>query len=331
LSHTELPPGSLMEGTSPAAEPIRKTIVESRPHQFKEELNRSHFAFAHRLAGHPLFEVPRLIKLCERVKTKGAAVFQASAGSPRARPTEFKGEWDPEVLIGALPSEKTRLRLSGVQEHDDEYRSLHQQILEEVDRLSGFALGREIGWSSMTILLSSPAMITPYHIDHQSNLLFQMHGQKNIYIFDPRDRQVLSAATIERYYGGDKHAADYREELQGEAVDYEMSPGTAVHNPSLGPHWVRNGNEVSVSMSINYSLRESEGGARMYQVNRYLRKLGLKPAPPGQSPLRDWIKREALRPLAPARPRSLEELLQSGPGRLFRPMAALGRFWRGVR
>ena len=306
-------------------------IVESRSRQFRDKLNRSHFVFAHRLADHALFEASRLVSLCERVKSKQVAIYEASAGSPRARPREFTGEWNPEALIAALPEGTTRLRLSGVQEYDKEYRLLHEQILEEVDGLSGFALRREIGWSSMTILLSSPRMTTPYHIDHQSNLLFQMRGRKNVYIFDPRDRRVLSDAMIERYYGGDKHAADYREELQGHAAICELAPGVALHNPPLGPHWVTNGDEVSVSVSVNYSLRESEGSARVYQVNRYLRRLGLKPAPPGQSPLRDWIKREPLRLLTRARPRSFEELLQSGPGRLLRPMASLRRFWRAAR
>jgi hypothetical protein len=298
-------------------------IVESRPHQFRDELNRSHFEFAHRLSGHALFEIPRLVKLCERMKPQKVGVYEASAGSPRTRPREFTGEWNPEALIAALPEGTMRLRLSGVQAHDKDYRLLHEQIIDEADGLCGSALRREIGWSSMTILLSSPGMTTPYHVDHQSNLLFQIRGRKKVSLFDPRDRRILSDATIERYYGGDKHAAEYREELQGRATICELTPGAALHNPPLGPHWVENGNDVSVSVSVNYSLRDSEGSARVYQVNRYLRRLGLKPAPPGRSSLRDWIKRQPFRLLAPARPRSLEELLQSGPGRLLRPLAWL--------
>jgi hypothetical protein len=303
-------------------------IVESRPRQFSEELSRSHFAFAHLLAGHALFEIPRLIALCEKVPSAQVAVYQTDSASPGDRPKVFTGEWNPAALIASLPKGKTRLRLSGVQTCDEEYRLLHQQILDEVDELSGFALGREIGWSSMTILLSSPGVTTPYHIDHQSNLLFQLRGRKHVCIFDPHDRRVLGETTIERYYGGDKHAAEYRDELQNLAATYELTPGAALHNPPLGPHWVRNGDEFSVSMSINYSLRESESRARAYQVNRYLRRLGLNPTPPGQSRLRDWIKRDPSRLLAPSRPRSLQELLESGPGRLLRPMASLRRRWR---
>ncbi len=309
-------------------------IIESEPSLFRDRLNRTHFAFRHRLADHPLFKIPRLLELCRRIKQskepKRLAVFRASRGSPQTKFIELTREQDPSEVIGELPEGDKLLRLSCAQEYDDQYRSLHERILEEVDTLSGFALRPEIGWSSMTILLSSPGIITPYHIDHQSNLLFHLRGRKNIWLFDPRDRRVLSESAIERYYGGDTYAADYQEELQGEGTLYELMPGAAVHNPPLAPHWVRNGNEVSVSMSINYSLREYEASARVYQVNRYLRRLGLAPLPPGRSPLRDWIKREPFNVLGPGRPKSLEELLRSGPSRLIRPVALLRRLWRRV-
>lgn len=307
-------------------------IVDSEPSPFQERLNRAHFAFRHRLAGHPLFELRRLIELCERVRQsdrpRGLAVFGPGSGSPHGRPVEVACDRDPAELIAGLPTGDKRLRLSGAQDYDGDYRALHEQILNEVDRLSGFALAGEIGWSSMTILLSSPEVFTPYHLDHQSNLLFQIGGRKTIYLFDPNDRQVLSETAIERYYGGDKHGVEYRDGLQGKGADYELTPGAAVHNPPLGPHWVKNGPDVSVSMSINYSLRESEGRARVYQVNRCLRRLGLAPLPPGRSALRDWIKREPFELPSHARPRSLEELLQTGPSRLVRPIASFKRRWR---
>ena len=307
-------------------------IVESEPSLFRERLNRAHFAFRHRLAGHPLFELPRLIELCERIRKSdrpgGLAVFGAGSGSPRGRPIEAACERDLADLIGELPTGDKRLRLSGAQHYDDDYRALHDQILSEIDKLSGFGLRGEIGWSSMTILLSSPEMVTPYHMDHQSNLLFQITGHKKICIFDPNDRQVLTEAAIEEYYGGDKHGAEYQDSLQGKGADYELIPGAAVHNPPLGPHWVKNGTDVSVSMSINYSLRESEHRARVYQVNRYLRRLGLAPLPPGRSSLRDWMKRQPFEILSHARPGSLEELLRTGPGRLMRPIASFRQRWR---
>ena len=113
--------------------------------------------------------------------------------------------------------------------------------------------------------------------------------------------------------------------MQGKGEAYELTPGLAVHNPPLGPHWVRNGAEVSLSVSINFSLAHCEARARVYQVNRCLRSLGLAPIPPGQSAWRDRIKQQPFRILAPRRPRSMEELVHGGPARLLRPVATLRR------
>ena len=308
---------------------------ESAQTAFRERLNKESFAFRHRLASHPLFETSRLADLGSRIANskgpKRLVAFRAGRGSPGVKFVEFTRDQDPNDLIQSLPDSDILLRLSCVQEYDEAYRTLHQQIFEEVERRGGFALRQEIGWSSMTILLSSPGVVTPYHIDHQSNLLFQLRGRKSIWLFDPRDRRILGDAAIERYYCGDTYAADYREQLQCAGTLYELAPNDGIHNPPLGPHWVRNGSEVSISLSVNFSLRESEGRARVYQVNRYLRWIGLKPLPPGQSAARDWMKREPFALLTLARPRSLEELVRSGPNRLLWPARLLYGIWRRLR
>ena len=75
----------------------------------------------------------------------------------------------------------------------------------------------------------------PYHLDHESNFLLQVAGEKDLYLFDCSDPLVLSERDIERYYLGDFHAARYRDELQPRAAAYRMVPGVAAHHPSLAP------------------------------------------------------------------------------------------------
>ena len=55
--------------------------------------------------------------------------------------------------------------------------------------------------------MTSPNATTPYHIDHEPNFLMQVHGEKDICLFDQNDREVLSEADIERFYCGDPQAA----------------------------------------------------------------------------------------------------------------------------
>jgi hypothetical protein len=63
------------------------------------------------------------------------------------------------------------------------------------------------------------------------------------------------------------------------------------------PHFVRNGPDVSISLSITFHTAESdrEHGVRM--LNSYLRRAGMRPTPPGPHVRRDALKYAAFRAL----------------------------------
>lgn len=299
---------------------------------FAVELNRHHFAFQHYLAGHPLFAIPQLLELHERIlasgKRGGLAAWEAAQRSPGQKYGQLPKQEDIGEAVSKISEGRSLLRLSGAHEFDPRYEEIHHRILDEAGMLFGFALREKVTWSSMMILLSSPGVITPYHIDHQSNLLFQIQGEKDLWLFDHEDRTVLTDDEVERYYAGSVNAADYREALQPAAHRYRLTPGFGAHNPSLGPHWVKNGPSVSVSVSLNFSLGELEARARVYQMNRYLRRLGFSPRPPQHSVLRDRLKSETMKLLSKRHPKNLEELLDSMPRRFagrFRAASARAR------
>jgi len=96
---------------------------------------------------------------------------------------------------------------------------------------------------------------------------------------------------LENHCSGDMNGAIFKPERQGDAHNYHLTPGHGVHFPSTGPHWVENGNDVSVSININFDLTSIHTRLkRIYMLNRRMRKLGFKPAAPGASPLRDAVK-----------------------------------------
>jgi hypothetical protein len=68
-----------------------------------------------------------------------------------------------------------------------------------------------------------------------------------------------------------------------------MTPGTVVHIPVNAPHWVKNHDNVSISVSVNFQFRDRML-ANVYRANYALRKLGVRPTPPGRSGLRDLLK-----------------------------------------
>jgi hypothetical protein len=84
-------------------------------------------------------------------------------------------------------------------------------------------------------------------------------------------------------------APRWHEELADGQWRYELAPGLGVFNPATFPHWLKNHDQVSVSVSINYKrVRDDTIGA--YRTNYYVRKLGLRPRAPGENVLIDRLK-----------------------------------------
>jgi hypothetical protein len=126
-------------------------------------------------------------------------------------------------------------------------------------------------------------------------LLLQIQGDKQISIFDRNDREVLSEEEIERFWAVDHNAPRYKPELQHHATVYELRPGNGVHIPVNAPHWVQNGNSISISLNVNFQYRDTVR-ANLYRLNFVLRKMGVRPSPPGISPIKDRVKSVALLP-----------------------------------
>ena len=76
---------------------------------------------------------------------------------------------------------------------------------------------------------------------------------------------------------------------------YSIGPGEAVFVPVMAPHFVRNGPESSISLSITWRSEWSyaEAGARCF--NGLVRKLGIEPKAPGRWPASNQTKSLAFR------------------------------------
>src|SRR4029077_5697324 len=94
--------------------------------------------------------------------------------------------------IEELGASRSWVKLSSADVFDPEYRALLARVVPELSEVSGFDLEAETSWSSLTVFLASPGIVTPYHMDHESNFLLQVAGEKDLYLFDCNDPLVLS-------------------------------------------------------------------------------------------------------------------------------------------
>jgi Cupin-like domain len=260
---------------------------------FRVSFNHAPFLIRHHLAGHPLFSLRRLIELAnrlpaEKVKYNGADISVATGLYEGPRTGLSIRE-----TIQRIEECRSWMVINNI-ELDPEYRQLLDRCLDEVQLFSDLmdpGMFQREGF----IFISSPGSITPFHMDPEYNFLLQIRGEKQISIWDSKDRSVLSETTLERYFSDIERQIAFKEEYQRKASIFELTPGTGLHFPVVAPHWVRNGDEVSVSLSVTFRTPASERRRIVYCANADLRRRGLNPRPPGASAFRDLAKFYAFR------------------------------------
>jgi hypothetical protein len=283
----------------PASATAVKTTAAARHYlevdesSFKQNFDHTPFLLRHNLAGHPLFELPKLVELSTRLRE---GTVEYNSGNV---PIGLKPELTPRTGL-SIQETIERIQECGswmvlkYVEQDPEYRQLLDACLNEIQPLTqGRAPGmcRREGF----IFISSPNSTTPYHLDPEYNFLLQVRGRKAISIFDPNNRAVISEVELENYYYGSHRNLEYRKELQSSASVFDLTPGVGLYFPVTAPHWVKNGDQVSISFSVTFRSQASEKRSVVYALNRDLRRLGLKPSPAGESELRDFIKYNGFR------------------------------------
>lgn len=141
------------------------------------------------------------------------------------------------------------------------------------------------------IFISAPPSVTPFHIDRENNFWLQIHGRKIMNVWDHTDRSIVPAQTVENFIVDKSlHDVKLKDEFMRARHEWDIEPGDGVYFPSTSPHstrteggWVTEDNAVSVSIGIVFYTRKTRRDAYIHSFNRLVRKLGMKPAFPGDS------------------------------------------------
>jgi hypothetical protein len=279
---------------------MTSVLIAEQRRAFVANYNRSSFAFQHALHELDIFDTSELAAMSERLpdpaycSTADSAIVDGwkrvgQRGATLARTLETMLDTNSLVLLKHC-------------ERDQVHGATFRRIMDDVVDQAGTELRGDIEAGRATLVISSPQRVTPYHIDGEANFLLQVRGSKLLYAFDPNDRGILPDPELEAFYGGDMDAARYREERQGDARTFALAPGIGIHLPLHTPHWAQNLADVSVGLSLNFTLRSGARLAGLYKMNHRLRKAGLRPAPPGASAWGDRLKLAAFAGMSFARP-----------------------------
>ena len=186
-------------------------IFKNEKLAFQQNYMRNPFQFSHNLAGHPLFELPRLQTLANRIldehRTTKGVLWQNHNVPMDAKWSDIPKKMQMEKVgeaIANLDKSGSWVLLYSVQS-DPEYNALLSQIIEELEEMVG-PFQQDISIRDAYIFLGSPHSVTPYHIDHETTCLLQVHGNRTANIWD---RSVMPENELENYYLGFLSAAKY--------------------------------------------------------------------------------------------------------------------------
>ena len=80
------------------------------------------------------------------------------------------------------------------------------------------------------------------------------------------------------------------EALPPEVAAYTLTPGRGLYIPPGTPHWVHNGPDISLSVTLTYFTAATVRENRIEDFNSRLRRLHLNPREPGRSAIVDTAK-----------------------------------------
>jgi hypothetical protein len=136
------------------------------------------------------------------------------------------------------------------------------------------------------IFVSSPNSVTPVHFDIEHSLLMQVSGSKTVSI-GRYESDAARRHEIDRYWDGSHGRI---ETLPPEVAAYTLTPGRAVYIPPGTPHWVHNGPDISLSVTLTYFTAATVRENRIEDFNSLLRRRHMTPREPGRSTIVDTAK-----------------------------------------
>lgn len=154
----------------------------------------------------------------------------------------------------------------------DELRPFIEPRTGEMLKLQGF------------VLVTSPNGVAPYHFDPEHNILLQIHGSKVMTQFPPGDTRYATDVEHEVYHRTGHNILTWSEELRDGAMEFELKPGDGVYVPVKAPHFVVNGPEVSISLSVTWQSEWVFAETDAHYFNSVLRRFGVTPKSTGRWP-----------------------------------------------
>lgn len=241
----------------------------------------------HRLPEHPLLALSALAELGEWLP---ASSVEYNRGNVPIGVDSKPGATGLTIgeTIRSIKSSNSWAVLKNI-EQNPAYADLLAALLGELKPVIEAKTGKMLKMQGF-IFVSSPDAVTPYHFDPEHNILLQLVGNKVMTQFPAGNSTFAPDQTHETYHTGGARELGWKDELTEKGTPFPLGPGEGLFVPVMAPHFVKNGTEPSISLSITWRSDWSYEEADARAFNKVLRGMGFKPKAPGRWPRRNTAK-----------------------------------------
>lgn len=267
------------------------------PRRAKDEIVR----FNHRLADTGLFTDEALAKLIDDFPRDQVTICTMER-NPRPEIRWTAG--DAHDLDGAGLVEAARRGhlwvspRSAMTKHPT-YKKVFDQLMGEFSR----ATGMRVLSADAAVLISSARMGIFFHVDPAETMLWHVRGTKTILVYPPKEEIVTEQALEAILLKETLSDLPWRPEMEALATPVTLTPGQAVSWPIHSPHRVLNGDDLNVSVSMEYTTPRSMLANGVFYTNGVLRRrAGLNPTTRGTPEVLKpayWAAAKAIKTLSP--------------------------------
>jgi hypothetical protein len=185
-----------------------------------------------------------------------------------------RGDLTGAELIRAVSQGRIWINISSINRLSDTFDDMLSRMFSEI---KVHARDLDIVKASMGLLVSSPNARVFYHIDVPGQSLWQIRGEKRLYVY-PNTRPFLDPADLENVVRRrQEEELHYEPWFDKHATIVDLKAGDMVHWPLNGPHRVENGNCLNISLTTEHWTPAINRHINVQYGNGILRDAGIPP------------------------------------------------------
>lgn len=263
---------------------MQQEIITDWKPEYASLYSKEMLLLHHRLHESELFSRETLGELIDRYPEEhyGLNTMGYDPENPKWREGTIKG-FSGEEVIQAIEHGRMWLNLRCVEKVDARYAKLLDDMFAEFEgRVPGLSTFRH----KLGILISSPKVQVFYHCDIPGQSLWQIHGEKRVYVY-PNKAPFLKQRDLETVILGEtEEEIPYERKFDESAQILDLEPGEMAHWPLNCPHRVENKDSLSISLTTEHWTSDIRKSFAVNFANGVLRrKFGVKnPSPSIKGP-----------------------------------------------